>query len=117
MRRTAATEEWLRAAARSSSLDPDLVGERGIFSWGGRGEWGEWGDGGYSRGWAGWARWVGPVGPRPREGGVLLLFLFSFFSFCIFFLLFIFSSVLIQFKIFMHLIKLSLLHHNYLCNI
>ena len=52
------------------------------------------------------------AGPKP--GGVSLL---SFFVFCIFFLLFIFSSVLIQFKIFSNFIKLCPLHHNYLCNI
>ena len=68
------------------------------------------------------------VGLRPKEGGLaaagpkpmgqgVSLFLLLFCLFCIFFLLFIFSSVLIQFKIFMHFIKLCLLHHNYLCNI
>ena len=96
MRRTAATEGWLRAAARSSSLDPDLVGGEGdIFVGGGRnrGESGGMGlwflvvGGGYSRGWAGWARWVGPVGwpagPRPSEGGA-----FNFFCFLLFLLFF-----------------------------
>ena len=82
---------------------------------GASGEWGWYmGCGGGPAWWvvAQLGRW--PAGPEP--GGVSFPFLFVFL-FCIFFLLFIFSSVLIQFKIFMHFIKLCLLHHNYLCNI
>ena len=64
-----------------------------------------------------------PAGPSGPVGGgwpslLYYYFFWSFvFLFCIFFLLFIFPSVVIQFKIFMHFIKLCLLHHHYLCNI
>ena len=71
-----------------------------------------------SGGVAGWAWWVGPVGPVvswAEARGVSLPFFWSFvFLFCIFFLLFIFSSVLIQFKIFMHSVKVCFLHLKYL---
>ena len=63
-------------------------------------------------GWpAGWAWGLAQLGHGPEGGG------FSFFSVLVLIPFLIFSSVLIQFKIFMYFIKLCLLHHNYLCNI
>ena len=72
----------------------------------------EWG-----RRWAGrLGLGVGPVGPG-SSGGVSFCFFVLFSFFVISFLLFICFSVLFQFKLFRHFIKMCLPHHIYLCKI
>ena len=79
---------------------------------GGVGGYGEWGSGGgLGRPAAG--PW--PAGPKPKGPGCFLPFVFCLFCF-VFFYLFPFS-VLFYFRAFLHFLKTSFLHNNYLRNI
>ena len=58
----------------------------------------------------------GQLGHLAQRGGGVCCFCFVLFSFHLFLFIY-FPFCFIQFKIFMHFLKMCLLHHNYLCNI